>query len=220
MHMNKPIIWLIDENEDELKTYCRELQQLMPDSIEVKALAPLPRKEDYLTAILDNASTSSVILDQRLKDTGIADYMGIDLARFIRSVNSKLPIYILTNFAQEEQEFAGSRWSVEDIINKADFADDEKKLTFKARILRRIGVYTDILKAREERFNLLLRKSLKEELTADELKEFSELDFHRTSTTLASEIPQLQELEKIVEKHKKLMEKFKQASDSEAADGE
>ncbi len=218
--MDKRIIWLIDENENELKTYCRDLKNLMPDSVQIEGMIPLPRKEDYLSPMLENTSTATVIIDQRLKDTGIADYMGIDLARFIRSVNSKLPIYILTNYAQEEQEFAGSRWSVEDIINKADFTDDEKKLTLKARFLRRINVYSDVLEERERKFNQLLRKSLKEELTADELKEFSELDFHRTSTTLASEISQLQELEEIVEKHKKLMEKFKQASENEEADGE
>lgn len=216
--MDKRIIWLIDENENELKTYCRDLKNLMPDSVQIEAMIPLPRKEDYLSAVLENTSTATVIIDQRLKDTGIADYLGIDLARFIRSVNSKLPIYILTNFAQEEQEFAGSRWSVEDIINKADFTDDEKKLTLKARILRRIDVYTDILKAREERFNQLLRKSLSQELTPEERAEFSELEFQRTSPTLASELQQLAALQEIVEKHKHLMDQFKQASDSGDAD--
>lgn len=217
--MDKRIIWLIDENRNELKTYCRDLKNLMPDSVQIEAMLPLPSKEDFLSVVLENTSTATVIIDQKLKDTGIVDYLGIELARFLRSVNHKLPIYILTNFPNDE-EFVGSKWSVEDIINKADFTDDEKKLTLKARILRRIDVYNDVLEERERKFNQLLRKSLKEELTADELKEFSELDFHRSSTTLLSEIPQLQELEKIVENHKKLMEKFKQASDSEEADGE
>jgi hypothetical protein len=217
--MDKRIIWLIDENENELKTYCRDLKNLMPDSVQIEGMIPLPRKEDYLSPVLENTSTATVIIDQRLKDTGIADYLGIELARFLRSVNHKLPIYILTNYPKDE-EFVGSKWSVEDIIDKSSFNNDEKLATLKARILRRINVYNDVLEERERKFNQLLRKSLKEELTADELKEFSELDFHRTSTTLASEIAQLQELEEIVEKHKKLMEKFKEASDSEEADGE
>ena len=218
--MDKRIIWLIDENENELKTYCRDLKNLMPDSVQIEAMIPLPRKEDYLSAVLENTSTATVIIDQRLKDTGIADYLGIELARFLRSVNHKLPIYILTNYPKDEEEFVGSKWSVEDIIDKSDFGHNEKLIPLKAKILRRIDVYDDILEDRERRFNDLLRKSLKEELTPEEHKEFSELEFHRSSATLAGELQQLQELEEIVEKHKKLMEKFKQASESEEADGE
>jgi len=217
--MDKSIIWLIDENVNELNTYCRDLKKLMSDSVQIEAIVPFPLKEDYISTVLENRNTATIIIDQKLKDTGIADYLGIELARFLRSVNHKLPIYILTNFPNDE-EFVGSKWSVEDIINKADFTDDEMKLTLKARILRRINVYTDVLKERELKFTNLLRKSLKEELTSDELQEFSELEFHRTSTTFASEIPQLRELEKIVEKHKELMEKFKQTPDSEEVDGE
>lgn len=217
--MDKRIIWLIDENENELKTYYRDLKNLMPDSVQIEAMIPLPRKEDYISAVLENTSTATVIIDQRLKDTGIADYLGIELARFLRSVNHKLPIYILTNYPKDEEEFVGSKWSVEDIIDKSDFGHNEKLIPLKARILRRIDVYDDILEERERRFNDLLRKSLKEELTPEEREELSELEFLRTSTTGASELQQLQVLEEIVEEHKKLMEKFKQDSKSGGENG-
>lgn len=218
--MDKRIIWLIDENQNELKTYSQVLRKLMPESVEIKAILPYSNKQDYVSPILTNPNTASIIIDQKLKDTGVADYVGIELAKFFRSINPKLPIYILTNFASEKEEFAGDEWSVEDIIDKSDFSNDEELTTLKAKILRRINVYDDILEERERRFNDLLRKSLKEELTPQEHKEFAELEFHRSSATLAGELQQLQQLEKIVEKHKKLMEKFKQASDSEEADGE
>ncbi len=218
--MDKCIIWLIDENENELKTYHRDLKKLMSDSVQIEAITPFPHKEDYISAVLENKSTATIIIDQKLKDTGIADYLGIELAKFLRKINNKLPIYILTNYAKNDEEFVGSKWSVEDIIDKSLFKNDEDLAILKARILRRINVYNDVLEERERRFNDLLRKSLEDELTADEVKEFSDLDFHRTSTTLANEIPQLQELEKIIEEHRKLMEKFKQAPDSEEADGE
>jgi DNA-binding NarL/FixJ family response regulator len=218
--MDKPIIWLIDENQNELTTYSKVLRKLMPESVEIQAILPFPNEQDYVSPVLTNPNTASIIIDQKLKDTGVANYVGIELAKFFRSINPKLPIYILTNFASEEEEFAGDEWSVEDIIDKSHLSKNEKLTNLKAKILRRINVYDDILEERERRFNDLLRKSLKEELTPQEQNEFSKLEFHRSSATLAGELQQLQELEKIVEKHKKLMEKLKQASESEDTDGE
>ena len=115
--MDNPIVWLIDESLDELQTYVDELRHLLPLSIDVKGMSPLPRKEDYFEAVLGDPNTACVLIDQKLKGTG-ANYLGIELARALRQVNTKIPIYILTNWIKEPEQFVGSEWSVEDIIDK------------------------------------------------------------------------------------------------------
>ncbi len=69
--------------------------------------------------------------------TGIATYTGIELARDLRRINSKIPIYILTNYADE---FVDGEWSVEDIA-KGSFRDDKQNEITSSRIIRRIDVY-------------------------------------------------------------------------------
>jgi hypothetical protein len=216
--VDKPIIWLIDENEQELRTYLSILREFMPESVRVEGIfPPYSRKEDYLP-ILENLNTVCIIVDQRLKDTGVATYVGIELAEYLRSVNTKIPISILTNYAYERDEFIGGEWSVEDIIEKAKLGDDEGARAVIARILRRIDVYEDMLGEREKRFRNLLRKSLSDELGEEEQRELEELQLERTSVILASELAQLSELEQIVEKHKRLMDSLRQAQGSEDED--
>jgi CheY-like chemotaxis protein len=206
--MVQQIVWLIDENKQQLTTYRNILRRLLPKSVQVKAIEPLPKKEDYILAVLENPLTACIIVDQKLKDTGIANYYGIELAKYLRGVNTKIPIYILTNYVNEQEQFVGAEWSVEDIISKRDMSDDEKLKILKARILRRINVYEDLLEEREHRFHDLLRKSLTDELSEEERFELQNLQFERTSVTLASELHQLDELERVVDKYKDIFKKF------------
>jgi DNA-binding NarL/FixJ family response regulator len=203
--MDKPILWLIDENVDQLFTYRTELQHLLPDSIRVEALLALPRKDDYIDRILNNPDTACILIDQRLKDTGVANYQGIELAKTLRAVNSKIPIYILTNWAKEKGEFTGSEWSVEDIVAKDDLQDDERAKIVISRMLRRIDIYADLLGDRERRFSDLLRKSLTEELSPEEKTELDSLQFERSSAVLASELGRLDELDRLVDGYKSLL---------------
>jgi hypothetical protein len=213
--MEKRVIWFVDEDESERRTYHRELKSMMPKSIRVETIPPFPRKEDYLQ-ILDEPGTSCIILDQRLKGTGVAAYTGIELAQYLRGINKKIPIYILTNFADDD--FSEGEWSVEDIISKSDLVDDDRAETVTARILRHIDIYEDMLAEREQRFSDLLRKSLSGELGEEDLKELEALQLERTSVILASEMEQLSELEQIVEKHKQLMASFKRSLRNEEED--
>ena len=77
----------------------------------------------------------------------------------------------------------------------------------------------DILGEREQRFSELLRKSLNDTLTPDEMNELDELDFKRQSPILASELEQLKELEDLVKKHKEVMDQFKQEAPEEGQNG-
>ncbi|MFN8453313.1 MAG: hypothetical protein U0401_01355 [Anaerolineae bacterium] len=206
------IIWLIDENENQLRTYIRKLKRLMPDSITIRQIFPPYRQKEEYISILNDPSTSCIILDQRLKDTGIATYTGIELAQYLRGVNKKLPIYILTNFAEAEDEFIGGKWSVEDIIPKDALNDEEQLITITARILRRIDIHEDILAERTRRFDELLKKSMKDELSEAELQELKALQFERIAPTLADEIVEQQALDQIIKTNKDLIDLLNQIS--------
>ena len=216
--MDKRILWLIDDDESELKTYRLELQNLMPDGVHIEAILPLPNMKDCSTKILSDKNTASIVIDEKLKKKGHAAYWGIDLAKSLRSIDSKVPIYILTNYVDDE-EFEGNKWSIEYIIDKKDLRDTEKARVIQSRLIRHMNIYKDILGEREQRFSELLRKSLNDTLTPDEMNELDELDFKRQSPILASELEQLKELEDLVKKHKEVMDQFKQEAPEEGQNG-
>ena len=216
--MNKHIIWLIDDKEEQLTTYSNELKLNMPQRIQIKAILPYPREIDYISPLLENPDTACIIIDQKLKETGITTYTGIELAQYLRRINKKIPIYILTNFPDEQDQFAGGEWSIEYIISKESFSDEAGAQTAKARILRHLDVYGDILDRRAKRFNELLRKSLDDSLDEAELEELAELQFERTAPTLAKEVEELQKLEQIAKTNEKLIDLLNQNGEEESAD--
>lgn len=217
--MDKRIIWIIDENKSQLKTSVNLFKAIMPNSVEIRGIFPYRKKEEYVSSILDDHNTACIIIDQKLKDTGIATYTGIELAQYLRGINKKLPIYILTNYVDEKDEFIGGEWSVEDIIDKDILDDDERLEIMQARILRGIDVYEDLLNERAKRFESLLRKTLTDGLTDTEQSEFENLQLERTVVTLVSELSQLAELEEIVSQHRKFLNDFKGSSIKEDEDG-
>ena len=215
--MNTQIIWLIDDDEGELTTYSNDLKLDMPQGIQIKAIRPYPRKVDYVSALLENPNTACIIIDQKLKETRIATYTGIELAQYLRRINKKIPIYILTNFP-DDKDFAGHEWNIEYIIPKGNFRDEEGAQTAKARILRHTNVYEDILDGRAKRFNELLKKSLDDSLDEAELDELAELQAERIAPTLAKDVEELQKLERIANTNEKLIELLTQNEEEESTD--
>ena len=216
--MNKHIIWLIDDDEEELTTYGNELKLDMSQEIQIKAILPYPRKIDYVSTLLEDPDTACIIIDQKLKEKGPATYTGIELAQYLRRIKKKIPIYILTNFPHDQDEFAGGKWSVEDIISKGSFRDEEGAQTAKARIIRHMKVYGDILDERAKRFNELLKKSLDDSLNEAELDELAELQAERIAPTLAKDVEELQKLERIAKTNEKLIELLTQNEEEESTD--
>ncbi len=216
--MNKHIIWLVDDDEEELTTYGNELKLDMSPEIQIKAILPYPRKTDYVSTLLEDPDTACIIIDQKLKEKGSATYTGIELAQYLRRIKKKIPIYILTNFPHDQDEFAGGKWSVEDIISKGSFRDEEEAQTAKARIMRHMKVYGDILDERAKRFNELLKKSLDDSLNEAELDELAELQAERIAPTLAKDVEELQKLERIAKTNEKLIELLTQNEEEESTD--
>jgi hypothetical protein len=204
--MNKKKIWLIDENKLEIRASQKMLSRILSGSVDVIAIFPPFSTLQEYHVLLKDPDTASIIIDQRLKDTGIANYTGIELANHLRSIDTKIPLYILTNFAEDFEKNSGRGWSVEDIIDKGRLSvDDDTKMETAARILRRINVFDDILDDREKRFHGLLVKSLSQSLSVDELDELERLQENRASSILADEINQLGEIEKALQKQKDIL---------------
>ena len=211
--MSKHIIWLIDDMERHSTTYSNGLKLDMPQGFQIETICPPYRRIENYSALLENPDTACIIIDQRLAETGYATYTGIELAQYLRSINQKVPIYILTRYVDEE-DFTGGEWSVEHIIPKDSF----NARTVIARILRHTNVYEDILDGRAKRFNELLKKTLDDSLDEAELEELAELQFERFAPTLAKEVEELQKLKQIARTNEKLIDLLSQNKEEESKD--
>jgi hypothetical protein len=206
-NMNDKVIWLIDESKIELRAFQRELVRRLGDNVKVEPLDPYSKMQDYVKKVLSDKRTVAIIIDQRLKNTGKAHYTGTELAEYLRGINPKLPIYILTNYPADLCSDEES--NVEYILGKEAFKNDAKANTIAKRILRHINTYTDILSERGQRFKELLEKSMKYKLNKDEYNELEQLKYVRLSSTLASELEQAQKLELTIAANQRLLAQLK-----------
>jgi len=180
-------IAFIDEDKDQLQTYCLMLEQCFPKNnqeIEIVGFLPSPKLSDMGYLVKDEEIVA-IILDEQLKDTGIATYLGIDLAIYLRSLDKKIPIYILTSYPDSE-EILNSEFTIEDILSKQDFPN--KKDVVGARIMRRIDTFLDLASAREKEFENLLRKSIEGTISKDETIKYTELGYLRSASFEVDEI--------------------------------
>lgn len=213
--MNKHIIWLIDDLKKDSTTYSNALKTDIPQGFQIETICPPYRRIEDYSALLENPDTACIIIDQKLTAAGDATYTGIELAEYLRSINQKVSIYILTSYAEEE-DFTDGEWSVEHIIPKNNF----NARTVIARILRHTNVYADILDGRAKRFKELLKKSLDDSLDEAELEELTELQFGRFGPTLAKEVEDLRKLEQVAKDTEKLINSLNSNGEEESTDAD
>ena len=196
--MNPIILYLVDDKEEARHANGPALQKFLgsPD-IKVVPLEPYPEFARYDTLMRDPA-LGGFFIDQKMRGGGVVNYNGIELAGHLRGLHPKLPIYILTGYPNED--FTGTLYRVEDIVDKEDIEDrdSEKAQVLRARILRRLNVFGDVLDAREQRFHELLIKSMKEPLTAAEEKEMGLLETERLAPQHAAELHDAKALEQAI----------------------
>lgn len=205
----RPVIWFIDEKEDEQRVWGNALRSALLGAVEIRSQVPFKTLEEYLP-LLSDLQTVAIITDQRLKNSGVAPYTGIELAEYIRTINTKLPVYILTNFPDDEDAFEGLTWSVEDIIGKKELNDPEARKVIAARILRRVNTFRDILGERSERIRELLLKSSQNTLSASELDELERLGFEKSSSMLAEQLTQARQLDQLIQVQESLMRRYRE----------
>ena len=216
--MPEQIVWLVDENKSELKLSGKRIKKILPKGAILETIHPPLRAMSEYIPIIEDIRTICIILDQKLKNTGYANYTGIELALYLREQNPIIPIFILTNYPDD---ITANGWGVEDVLQKDDFysqvEDETGSHILRERLSRRIAAYTNVINQTETRFSELLLKSIENDLSDDEREEFEALGFFRTKPTMTRELEQLAELEKIVDQHKRFLDEFREAKiDSES----
>lgn len=196
--LQEKVIWLIDDDERDLRAYASALElairEVTHESLVVKVLLVLTNKKDYLQ-YFNSVNTISVIIDQRLKESGKVAYTGIELAQYLRPFFPKLPIYILTAYAEDHEAFDGEEWRVEKIFSKGLLGGDiQEQNQIIQPLLRHIDIHQKIVEQREARYVELLTKSFQNELNEDEFFEIENLRNDRTVSILAEETDKYSEL--------------------------
>ncbi len=169
-------VLFIDDAPAARDSYVLELEDIFGDEVEVLTTPPLGTIDEMLGDVLDQPQLVSLIVDERLDDTGAADYKGIELASEVRPRLPKLPIYILTNYPDD---IVDGGFNIEYVLDKNELLEDEYKKTVSARVRRHINVFDDILVEREQRYAELLPKFLGGTLTEEENSEFLQLEASR-----------------------------------------
>lgn len=205
--MKRHVIYFVDENEPARRANLRDLTVLLDNpAIHIRDLAPLKTFAEYDSLAADPA-TAAFILDQRMKAGGTVSYNGTDLAAHLRGIDAKMPIYILTGYSDQIDDFRGSEYLIEYIIDKEHIenpASEEAKIV-KARLLRHLDIFNDVRNARDQRFHDLLIKSSREALLPNEEKELRELEGERIATVAAAEREKQIKLDAEIESLKKLL---------------
>lgn len=167
-------IIFIDDDSDVRATYQLSMSLMFSGEFEVLCLDVEPSLDSMVQVLKDIPNKITFFIDEKLKHSGVATYNGVELAERIRVFDSKIPIYILTSFADEIEKYLGD---IEFVIDKNDWELDDANL--KQRFLRHINTYKDIKSQQAKRFEVLLEKSIFSTLTEDELEEFKALDLSR-----------------------------------------
>jgi hypothetical protein len=194
--MSPITVYLVDENEEQRRAYALALGELFEGSgIIIKPIAPLQSPSDY-APLLAVGDVAALILDQKMEDGGVT-YSGTELSAYLRSIAPKLPIFILSNYTDNRSLFEQGEGDVEDIVSKQVIAEPTTRdaQIFRARFLRRLNVFADMLGERAQRHHDLLVKSLADKLTIEEEKELGLLETERILPYQATEIGDIKALE-------------------------
>ena len=197
--MNSIILYLVDDREEARHANSYALQTFLGSSdIKVEAIAPFPQFAQF-DELLKNPNLGGFFIDHKMRGGATVTYNGIELAGHLRALHPKLPIYILTGYPPDDELNSGA-YRVEDIVGKTEIEDrtTEKAQVLRARILRRLAVFGDVLDAREQRFHDLLVKSMKEPLTAAEEREMGLLETERLAPQHAAELRDTKALEQAI----------------------
>ena len=200
------VVKLIEDSHEDADLY----QQLLEAAGEIKIeyVPARPRVADYADLAAD-PETGAVIIDERLSEFTGVDYTGLQVADFLRALRPELPIYILTNYANEILDDQGE--SVEDIIDKKTVRKAAK--VYVVRILRAMQQYEAALTEQQRRLKELIDRKLSGELSEEEEAELQQLRAaierpfapaeieheHRWDEELQRQEEQLERLEKIAQ---------------------
>lgn len=192
--MIAPVIAYIDEDRKEQNMYTRWLE--CTHELQIARIDPRSFKtlSDY-DRLLQDHELKAFVIDNKIAEYAGTPYEGVNIADFIRSLDCRIPIFILTNFSDpEDPEYEGA---VEYIIPKGHLNNKVNSTIHIKRILRAIGRYTDALSEREKIFSRLINKKVTEGLTEEEEVELENVRVDMDSRFALREANALQEMESV-----------------------
>ncbi|EPB2249592.1 MULTISPECIES: hypothetical protein [Citrobacter] len=178
-------IVFIDDDIDVRATYELSMSIMFPEEFNILCLDVEPSLDDMINVLNNIPDKVTYFIDEKLKHSGVASYSGVELAERIRIFDSKIPVYILTSFADEIEKYLGD---IEFVIDKNDWDLEEDGENLIKRFLRHINTYKDIKSQQAKRFEFLLEKSIFSSLSEKELEEFKALDLSRVKNTFSEGI--------------------------------
>ncbi|EOE6871700.1 TPA: hypothetical protein R4218_002547 [Klebsiella pneumoniae] len=196
----------IDDDKQAQETYKDPLQELFGEEFELLDIEPKFELSDMITTLQSYNNIVAYILDEKLNQLGKAGYLGQELAKAIRDLNPKVPIYIFTAFKDEFDSTYGPA-EIEYVIAKDELSDDEMQKSLSSKIRRHHNVFSDVLSQRAKRLDELLVKYLANNISPQETEEMNQLNLIRTKSIDLEESTVLPVLkEKIDETSKRLDE--------------
>lgn len=185
----------IDDDKEAQATYKDPLQELFGDDFELLDIEPKFQINDMLTTLQNYNNVVAYILDEKLNVLGQTNYLGQELAKAIRDLNPKVPIYIFTAFKDEFDSTYGPA-EIEYVIAKDELSNDEMQRSLSSKIRRHHNVFSDVLSERAKRLDELLIKFLDETISQEETEEMNQLNLLRTKSIELEEssmVPTLKE---------------------------
>ena len=177
----------IDEEPDQILLNVEALERYFGDKYEIEGVEPQRTISEMVGLIQKKTDLAALLIDERLKERGTANYLGIQLAMVIRELYPKLPIFILTSFAGDQEDFGESAGAVENVLDKADLTSGGQVIF--QRVSRHLERYQDLLSGRDGRLSELIRFSLERSLNEEELAELNSLEVVRMAPIAMEEAP-------------------------------
>ena len=162
------VVKLIEDSYEDADLY-RQLLEAAGE-IKIEYVPARPGVTDYADLAAD-PETGAVVIDERLGVYAGVDYTGLQVADFLRTLRPELPIYILTNYANEIADDQGE--SVEFIIDKKTVRNAAR--VYAVRILRAMQQYEAALTKQQRRLKELIDRKLAGELSEEEEAELQRL---------------------------------------------
>lgn len=165
-----PTIAIVDDETRYRNLDVNGVKRKLPKGWSAIGTAPLQRLTDYPSWIAEN-DVAVLIVDEELGNrsatpTGHVRYKGHDLVQSLRARNKTLPIYFLTNYANQVK---AQITAVEGVFDKKLFRRD--RAAYVKRLIRRGKDYFNSVKDQLADLNTLSLKIAKGEATAKEKKD-------------------------------------------------
>ena len=203
MDMTDKVVKLIEDSHEDADLYKQLLEAA--GRIKIEYVPARPGVDDYADLAAD-PETGAVMIDERLGEFAGVDYTGLQVADFLRTLRPELPIYILTNYANEIADDQGQ--SVEFIIDKKTVRKAAK--VYVARILRAMQQYEAALMKQQRRLKELIDRKLAGELNEEEETELRQLRAAIERPFAPGEIEHERRWDEELRQQKELLEQLEQ----------